>query len=127
MSILATNLYANFDIAFVRRITYAVRLDNPGEEERYALWTSILPVETKRDQDIPFRFLAEKFELSGANIKAILYGAAYMAGAEGKPVGTRHIIRCLEYEYKKLGRFINRESFGPYGKYLSSQGRSLQL
>lgn len=127
MSILATNLYSNFDMAFVRRITYAVRLENPGEEERYALWVSTLPEETKRDPDIPFRFFAENFELTGANIKAILFGAAYMAGAEEKPVGTEHIVRCLEYEYKKLGRFIKRESFGPYAKYLIAQGGSLQF
>lgn len=123
ISILATNLYNNFDTAFVRRITYAVRLDSPDEEARHTLWKTMLPASARVEEDIPFRFLAKKFELSGANIKAILFGAAYMAGAEGKPIGIGHIVRSMEYEYRKLGRFIDREAFGPYAKYLSTPGR----
>ena len=124
MSILATNLYTNFDTAFVRRITYAVRLDSPDAEARYILWTTTLPQQAKLEEGLPFRFLARQFELSGANIKAILYSAAYMAGAEGKPVGMGHIVRAMEYEYRKLGRFIDREAFGPYAKYLSVTGKN---
>ena len=120
MSILATNHYTNFDQAFMRRITYAVRLDSPDEEARYILWTTTLPKDTPMDEKIHFRFLAKQFELSGSNIKAILYSAAYMAGAEGKPVGAQHIVRAMEYEYRKLGRFIDREAFGPYAKYLTA-------
>ncbi len=119
MSILATNHYTNFDPAFVRRITYSVRLDSPDEEMRYILWTTILPREAELEEGIPFRFFAEEFDLSGANIKAILYSAAYMAGAEGTAVGIRHIVRAMEYEFRKLGRFIDRDAFGKYAKYLS--------
>ncbi len=121
MSILATNLYTNFDTAFVRRITYAVRLDSPDKGARYLLWTATLPEQAQLEEDLPFRFLAERFELSGANIKAILYSAAYMAGAQGVPLGMAHIVRAMEYEYRKLGRFIDREAFGPYAKYLTRQ------
>lgn len=120
MSILATNHYTNFDPAFVRRITYSVRLDSPDEDARYMLWTSTLPEEAKLEEDIPFRFLAREFDLSGANIKAILYSAAYMAGAEGAAIGIRHIVRAMEYEYRKLGRFIDREAFGKYAVYLTT-------
>ncbi len=120
MSILATNHYTNFDPAFVRRITYSVRLDSPDEEARYTLWTSILPEEAQLEEGIPFRFLAGEFDLSGANIKAILYSAAYMAGAEGTAIGIRHIVRAMEYEYRKLGRFIDREAFGKYAVYLTA-------
>ena len=120
MSILATNLYTNFDTAFVRRITYAVRLDSPDEEARYILWTTTLPGTAKLEKDIPFRFLAKKFELSGSNIKAILFSAAYMAGAENSPIGIAHIVRAMEYEFLKLGRFIDREAFGTYAQYLTS-------
>ena len=119
MSILATNHYTDFDPAFVRRITYSVRLDNPDAEARFLLWTGILPPEAEKDAEIPFRFLAENFEFSGANIKAILFSAAYMAGAEGVSVGMRHIVRAMEYEYRKLGRLLDRERFGPYAEYLT--------
>ena len=123
MSILATNLYTNFDTAFVRRITYAVRLDSPDEEARYILWSTMLPETARVEKDIPFRFLAKKFELSGSNIKAILFSAAYMAGAEGKDISMAHIVRAMEYEFRKLGRFIDREAFGPYAEYLSMPGK----
>ena len=124
MSILATNHYTNFDPAFVRRITYSVRLDSPDEDARYLLWTSTLPEEAKLEEDIPFRFLAREFDLSGANIKAILYSAAYMAGAEGAAIGIRHIVRAMEYEYRKLGRFIDRDAFGRYAVYLTATDKS---
>lgn len=123
MSILATNNYTNFDPAFVRRITYTVRLESPDAEARYTLWTTILPKDAKVEEELPWRFLADRFELSGSNIKAILFSAAYMAGAEGVPVGVPHIVRAMEYEYRKLGRFIDREAFGPYACYLSAQER----
>ena len=48
-----------------------------------------------------------------------------MAGAEEKHIGMSHIVRAMEYEYRKLGRFIAREAFGPYAKYLSMQGRGV--
>ncbi|MCR5161345.1 MAG: ATP-binding protein [Lachnospiraceae bacterium] len=123
MSLLATNNYNNFDTAFVRRITYTVRFDSPDEEARYALWTTILPKETKVSEALDFRFFAKRFELSGSNIKSILYSAAYMAGAEGMPVGPEHIVRAIELEYQKLGRFIDPGAFGPYAKYLRTRGQ----
>ncbi len=118
LTILATNYYNNFDSAFVRRITYSAHMDRPGEDARYELWTSILPPETEIRKDIDFHFLARQFELSGSNIKAILYSAAYMAGAEEKPVGPEHIVRAIQYEFQKTGRLIDRGEFGMYGVYL---------
>lgn len=118
MSILATNYYNNFDDAFVRRITYAVHMESPDKDTRYALWTTILPKTAKMARNIDFRFLAEKFELSGSNIKAILYNAAYMAGAEGKPIEAEHIIRAMQYEFNKLGKLVNSSDFGKYSVYL---------
>ena len=118
MSILATNYYQNFDSAFIRRITYAVHLDSPNEEQRFKLWTTILPPEAPVDPDTDFRFLAERFKLSGSNIKAVLYSAAYMAGAEGRPLGTAHIAKALKLEYRKLGHLIDPGEFGPLMAYL---------
>ncbi len=118
MSILATNYYQNFDSAFIRRITYAVHLDSPNEEQRFKLWTTILTPEAPVDPDTDFRFLAERFKLSGSNIKAVLYSAAYMAGAEGKPLGIAHIAKALKLEYRKLGHLIDPGEFGPLMAYL---------
>ena len=118
MSILATNYYNNFDDAFVRRITYAVHMESPDKDTRYALWTTILPKTAKMARNIDFRFLADKFELSGSNIKAILFNAAYMAGAEEKPIGPEHIVRSMQYEFNKLGKLVNKGDFGKYSSYI---------
>ena len=118
MSILATNHYSSFDSAFVRRITYLLQMFSPDEEARYQLWKNILPAKAEVEEDVDFHFLAERFELSGSNIKSILYNAAFMAGAEGKKIGTEHIVRAMQYEFKKLGRLIERKAFGPYASYL---------
>ena len=119
MSILSTNYYNNFDDAFVRRITYAVHMERPDAATRYTLWTTILPNTAKVSEDIDFHFFAEKFDLSGSNIKAILFNAAYMTGAEGVPVNMKHIIRSMEYEFNKLGKLVHRSDFGDYSIYLS--------
>ena len=118
MSILSTNYYNNFDDAFVRRITYSVHMEQPDKKTRYSLWTTILPSTTPKAKNVDYRFLADKFELSGSNIKAILFNAAYMAGAENKPIGMKHIVRAMEYEFNKLGKLVNNSDFGKYEKYL---------
>lgn len=118
MSILSTNYYNNFDDAFIRRITYSVHMEQPDKDTRFALWKTILPATAEMQGDIDFRFLADKFELSGSNIKAILFNAAYMAGAENKAIGMEHIVRAMEYEYNKLGKLVNKSEFGDYDKYL---------
>ncbi len=118
ISILATNFFNNFDQAFVRRLTYAVHLESPNEAERLELWTSILPKETPMAKNIDFKFLADSFELSGSNIKAILYSAAYMAGAEGTELQPKHIVKAMKYEFEKLGRMIDGSQFGKYAGFL---------
>ena len=118
MTLLATNLYHNFDTAFVRRITYVARFDAPDAATRRRLWENTLPDTVPMDDDIDFEFLAERFELSGSNIKSILLSAAYMAGGEEEPVGAKHIIRAMKYEFVKLGRIIDPPEFGKYVMYL---------
>ncbi|MBO6215928.1 MAG: ATP-binding protein [Lachnospiraceae bacterium] len=118
MTILATNLYHNFDSAFVRRITYVVRIDSPDEETRLRLWQNTLPKTMGFGADVDFEFLAERFELSGSNIKSILHTAAYMAGSEDRMITMRDMIISLRYELEKLGRIIDSSDFANYGVYL---------
>ena len=126
MTILATNLYHNFDSAFVRRITYVVHIDSPDEDTRMRLWKNTLPETCKFARDVDFEFLAEGFEISGSNIKSILQTAAYMAGARdfggGKEkeakITMEDIVVSLRYELEKLGRIIDSTDFKNYGVYL---------
>ncbi|MCR5388169.1 MAG: ATP-binding protein [Lachnospiraceae bacterium] len=118
ITLLATNLYHNFDTAFIRRITYVSRLDAPDAATRKRLWLNTLPKSVPMENDIDFDFLSERFEISGANIKSILMSAAYMAGAEGVPVSASHIIKAMRYEFVKLGRIIDPAEFGKYVMYV---------
>src|SRR5688572_6405914 len=59
--IFATNLAANFDPAFERRIRTHVFFEMPGVEERARIWQlQIHPTKTPMAPDVDFRWLAEK-------------------------------------------------------------------
>ncbi|MBQ3789602.1 MAG: ATP-binding protein [Lachnospiraceae bacterium] len=119
LTILATNYYGNFDQAFIRRITYAVRLDQPDAAARLKLWQNTLPAEAPLDPSVDFSFFAEQFDCTGSQIKAILYSAAYLAGAEeAGQIGIRHIVRAMRLDFEKQGRLIETAAFGPYARYL---------
>ena len=118
MTVLATNLFGNFDAAFARRLSYVIRLQKPDVPTRLALWKSILPKGVKLAADIDFGFFAEKFDLSGSSIKSVLYSAMYMAAAENRPLGNGDIVRSIRYEYEKTGQMIDSVEFGRYSGYL---------
>ncbi|MEP6508445.1 MAG: ATP-binding protein, partial [Gemmatimonadales bacterium] len=80
--IFATNLAVNFDPAFERRIRTHVRFEMPGVEEREKIWTvQIHPTKTPLASDVNFRELAERYEVSGGDIKNAVLKAATMAAA----------------------------------------------
>lgn len=118
ITFLATNRYNNFDSAFLRRITYSVKLDKPDAKTRLRLFESILPASARVDEPLDFRFFAEQFELTGSNIKAILYNAAFMAAAENRGICNEHIARAVKYELEKLGKMVLAAEMGMYGIYL---------
>lgn len=98
--IFATNLAANFDPAFERRIRTHVRFEMPGVEERERIWqVQIHPRKTPIASDVDFRILAECFPMSGGDIKnAVLKAAAAAAGEPGadpdKAIAQRHFERA---------------------------------
>jgi SpoVK/Ycf46/Vps4 family AAA+-type ATPase len=84
--IFATNLAANFDPAFERRIRTHVRFEMPGAEEREKIWqVQIHPNKTPLADDVDFRLLAERFAMSGGDIKNAVLKAANAAAAEPGP------------------------------------------
>ena len=84
--IFATNLAANFDPAFKRRIRTHVLFEMPGVEERAQIWRlQIHPKKTPLAADIDFRRLAERYAVSGGDIKNAVIKAAAAAAAEPGP------------------------------------------
>lgn len=100
--IFATNLAANFDPAFERRIRTHVRFEMPGAEERERIWqVQIHPRKTPIAADVDFRALAERFPMSGGDIKnAVLKAAAAAAGEPGsendKAIAQQHFERAAD-------------------------------
>jgi SpoVK/Ycf46/Vps4 family AAA+-type ATPase len=94
--IFATNLAANFDRAFERRIRTHVLFEMPGVEERARIWQlQIHPQKTPLAPDVDFRWLAERYVVSGGDIKNAVIKAAAAAAAEpgpdlGKRISQRH-------------------------------------
>lgn len=99
--IFATNLAANFDPAFERRIRSHVRFEMPGIDERERIWqVQIHPHKTPLAGDVDFRALAERHEVSGGDIKNAVLKAASAAAAEpgsdrAKLIHQEHFERAM--------------------------------
>ncbi|HWJ22319.1 MAG TPA: ATP-binding protein [Gemmatimonadaceae bacterium] len=90
--IFATNLAANFDPAFERRIRTHVLFEMPGEAEREKIWhVQIHPTKTPLAADVDFQALAARFAVSGGDIKNAVLKAAAAAAAEPGPDATKRI------------------------------------
>ena len=114
VTLLATNRFSDFDSAFVRRITYAVKLDKPDADKRLMLFEKILPDKTPRDKDLDLKFFADSFELSGSEIKEVLYSAAFIAASEGGSLSNRHLSQAIKYQQEKAGKVLQGADFARY-------------
>jgi len=114
IAVLATNLRANLDDAFARRLDAVVDFAVPDRAARLALWRRHLGERVPRAADLDLEFCAAAFELSGGNIGNVTRCAAFLAADEGVPVAMAHLIRGVEREYRKLGRLCLESEFGPW-------------
>jgi SpoVK/Ycf46/Vps4 family AAA+-type ATPase len=119
VAILTTNLSSNLDEAFVRRLDAIIDFPSPDPVQRELLWRSKLRPELPQDADLDVRFLAERFKLSGAEIRNVVVTAAYLAGEEGGSVGMHHLLRGLLAEHRKMGRYLPESDLGPYAHLLT--------
>jgi hypothetical protein len=114
VAILTTNLRANLDEAFTRRLDAIIDFPAPEESHRRLLWERNLTAGLPQAGDIDLAFMASAFQLSGGEIRNIAVTAAYLAAEEGLPVAMAHVIRGTEREYRKLGRMCVPAEFGRY-------------
>lgn len=118
--ILTTNLSSNIDNAFLRRIHVVVDFQAPDEGERRTLWLKALPTDAPQNEvDIDF---CARFKLSGADIRSVSLGAAFMAADEKKSISMSHVVTALFDEMRKQGRLVDRGSFAPYADLLPAEG-----
>jgi len=114
--ILATNFRKNMDDAFVRRMQFTVEFVLPDEKDRLTIWEKIWPKETPRDSKLDLGFMANRFEISGGNIKNVALAAAFQAAAGEGVVRMKHIIEATRREYQKMGKVISEEEFGNHSQ-----------
>ena len=114
LAILATNLRANIDDAFTRRLDAVVDFPTPDERLRRALWERCLAPPLPRGDDLDLEFCARSFELSGGNIRSAAIAAAYLAARDDRPVATLDLVGGVYREYRKLGRLTLEAEFGEY-------------
>jgi hypothetical protein len=107
VAILATNRKNDLDPAFLRRLRFVVEFLTPRPAERLALWRrALLPKAPSGDailDDIDWDTLAERLQLTGADIKSAALAAAFLARAEGERIGMRHVLAAAQRELTKHG------------------------
>ncbi|MER7399701.1 ATP-binding protein [Streptomyces sp. NPDC000151] len=105
IALLTTNLRANIDEAFTRRLDLVVDFPFPGPDQRLALWRHSLAHVPCAD-DIDPGPCAREFELAGGSIRSAVVTAAYAAAERGGPVGNDDLLDGARREYRKAGRLV---------------------
>ena len=109
VTILATNRRADLDEAFMRRFHCIVTFPMPSEQDRLRIWEGMFPEEVQREPDLDLQPFAKRFEISGGETRNAVLAAAYLATADSKPIGLRHLKRALRRELRKAGRFVDEK------------------
>ncbi|WP_320779563.1 ATP-binding protein [Streptomyces sp. CRN 30] len=108
IALLTTNLRANIDEAFTRRLDLVVDFPFPDPEQRLALWRHGLK-HLPTDGEIDPSPLAKEFELAGGSIRSAVVTAAYLAAGRGDSVTAADLLEGARREYRKAGRLVPGE------------------
>ncbi|MBV9023158.1 MAG: ATP-binding protein [Streptomycetaceae bacterium] len=108
IAVLTTNLRANIDEAFTRRLDLVVDFPFPDAGRRLALWRHCLTHVPCAD-DIDPHPCARDFELTGGAIRSAVVTAAYAAAGRGEPATTADLLEGARREYRKAGRLVPGE------------------
>ncbi|MDQ0404656.1 ATP-binding protein [Streptomyces sp. DSM 40167] len=108
IALLTTNLRANIDEAFTRRLDLVVDFPFPDPEQRLALWRHSLSRVPSAD-GIDLVPLAREFELAGGSIRSAVVTAAYLAAGRDDVVTADDLLEGARREYRKAGRLVPGE------------------
>ena len=105
--ILASNFKSNIDDAFVRRFQSIIHFPIPKVSERFAIWQKAFPKKVRLHQDIDLLSIAQRYELSGAEIMNIVQYACLCSLADNKKtIYHSYIINGIQREFQKGGRVM---------------------
>jgi AAA+ superfamily predicted ATPase len=114
IAILTTNLRNSMDAAFERRLRFIIEFTLPDLNNRHLIWQRIFPKNTPCSPTLNLEFLAENFEITGANIRNIALTAAFLAADDGGVIEMVHLIRAVRREYQKIGKILRDKELGEY-------------
>lgn len=105
--ILATNQRLNIDDAFVRRFQTIIHFPMPRSEERYGIWCKAFPQQFEITDDIDWRQVAARFELTGAGIMNVTHYCAVEALADqSQRIDLKRLESAILREYIKEGKVV---------------------
>ena len=105
--ILASNQRANIEDAFVRRLQNIVHFPMPRPEERYEIWRKTFPPQITVADDINWRHIASRHELSGAGILNVTqFCAVDMLAKSVLHLDLKALETAIQREYVKEGKIL---------------------
>jgi SpoVK/Ycf46/Vps4 family AAA+-type ATPase len=110
LAILTTNLRQALDTAFLRRLRFVVAFAFPGVAERAEIWRHAFPAGTPTE-GIDADRLAQ-LEVSGASIRNIALGGAFLAADARQPVRMSHLLAAARAEAAKLEEPVSPGELG---------------
>lgn len=106
--ILASNLKANMDEAFLRRFQSIIHFTMPSPEERLLLWQKAFSDTCTLHPDIDLEQIAEHYEMAGGAIINVLRFCALSAIRRNDTVVTQHeLIEGIRREFKKENKTLH--------------------
>ncbi|MGW1214784.1 ATP-binding protein [Streptomyces sp. NPDC002499] len=108
IALLTTNLRANIDEAFTRRLDLVVDFPFPDRHQRLALWRQSLS-HVPCAGEVELGPVAADFELAGGSIRSAVVTAAYLAAARDDLVTGTDLLEGARREYRKAGRLVPGE------------------
>lgn len=105
--ILASNQRTNIDDAFVRRFHSIIQFPMPRSEERYELWQKIFPSQIAVADDIDWRHIAARYELTGSGILSITqFCSIEVLAAQSLHLDRNRLEAAIQREYVKEGKIV---------------------
>ncbi|NET38503.1 MAG: ATP-binding protein, partial [Cyanothece sp. SIO1E1] len=105
--ILASNLKSNIDEAFMRRFQSIIHFPMPDAKERSRLWQLAFPPQAKLDDTINLSEIANRYELSGADIMNVVQYCCLQALKRGDGViHNSDLICAIKREFSKVGKIL---------------------
>ncbi|SHJ76725.1 ATPase family associated with various cellular activities (AAA) [Malonomonas rubra DSM 5091] len=105
--ILASNMRANLDDAFVRRFQSIIHFPMPDARERLQLWRSAFSEKTDLAEKVDLKEIAGRYELSGGSIMNVVrYATLRALEREERTISNGDLQEGIRKEFQKEGKTI---------------------